>query len=208
MGATIGDIFELQVIGNCGGQYVENVLHFLGAQTNSTTPGTDANQVINDFIATVQGPYLACMANDYILGGYKCRRVNNTGGPGASQVNGGIGTRTKASQVQSSGAVITGDWYDPTHINKAPKGPGKWSVSKIFMPGAAQGDIVDGAVQAGYATALGTFIGALSAGIGSGPVGPETYIVWSRKQMTGYTVTGLEVALLTGTQRKRLRPVI
>jgi hypothetical protein len=208
MAAVGTDVFLLEVIGAAGGEYVETVMAFSSGLLNSATPDTDATQLVNDFIAAVKPVWLPCMANDYTLAGYHARRVSATGGPDAAIVDGGIGTRPKGAQVQSSGALIIANWYDPTHVNKAPKPPGKWSATRIFVPSAAQGDIVDGQVQAGYGVALSALTATLAAPFGAGPAGPWNYCVWSRKQKVGYTVGSPFVSLITGTQRRRLHPVI
>ena len=127
------DIHELTIVASVADQFVENVLHFQNNVAASTQPGTDSASLIAAFQADVEPTWLACLADDYGLQGYRCKRVNNSGGPSVivprSGVPGSFGTNSVTS---GQGACIISSYkYIPSI------GSDKYRTGRIFMPGSS-----------------------------------------------------------------------
>lgn len=196
------DVYQLQIKGQAGGQFVENVLYFQGAKSNSVTPEADANALVNAFISGVMPSYLGCMPTDYSSGGFRAKRVNNTGGPSQVVVYSQPGTGAAQTFSQAQGACCIGDYYAAGATKP------QWRATRIFLPAAWVGAITEGQIQNAYGVAVNAFITAVQGALGSGPAGPFQYVAWSRTDNQAYPVVNMEMSLLVGTQRRRLRPVV
>jgi hypothetical protein len=196
------DVHQLNIIADVGGEYCENVLHFNGANANSVDPEGDSEGLITAWQTTFEDAWLAMCPSDYSLAGYKAKRVNNTGGPSYVQpvIVDTPGTLPTATFVGSCGPLIIANYYDSMALIP------RWRVTRIFVPGAAIGGLVDDEWQAPYPAQIAAFMGLL---IGP-PVGANEwqYCAWSRTHETFYILVGMELSFLIGTQRRRLHPVL
>lgn len=197
------DVYELEIIGETAGEYNECIPAFQGAAANSTTPLTDAAALIAAFVATWQVNWLACLAQDYSLAGYKCRRVNNTGGPNATTVSppattgGVVGT----SCPQQTAQLFTGSYFN------AGGAPARWRVGRINLPSVPESGYTAPAYTDAQIILQNVLLAQMNATLGSSPAGPFTMGVWSRKQ-TKFFSAMWDVSLLVGTIKKRLHPAL
>lgn len=199
-----GDVHQLNIIGNVGGEYVENVLHFYsGILASSATPELDAQDLINTWIADVQALYLACCPSDYSLGGYKAKRVNNTGGPTFVAPVSVLTPGTYATAVAATGVgpLITGNYYDAGAVKPS------WRTTRIFLPGQPLGSLVDDEWQAPMPARVASMCSVLNMTLSTGP-NQWAYAAWSRAHAVDYVIVGMELSFLVGTQRRRYKPVI
>lgn len=196
------DVYQVNVIGSVANEYVENVWHFESSALNSVTPGADAAALLTALQSSVQTPFLACLPDDYELGGYKAKRVNNTGGPSAVLLAGGAaGAIGATSAVSGEGAVITCGYFNSL-------GPSmRWRTTRIFMPGLPQDAISEGEFRALYIAAVQAFADDLVTPITAGP-NTLTYCAYSKAMGHPYAVNPPQVSALVGTQRRRFKPVI
>jgi hypothetical protein len=205
------DVFELRIIATVGGEYCENVLHLQGDNTASISPESDALQLITDWMTSVQSAWMQCLPTDYLLRGYKAKRVNNTGGPSAVTIVSPnvAGTRPNPSASTQQSALLTGDYYCTGCT------PPRWRTTRIFLPGIAKGDVTGNVLLPALVVNMGLLASSLYTPFGTGPAGPWTYGAWSARSGPGPTYTPsfyiadpLEASILVGTQRRRLHPVI
>lgn len=196
------DVFQVNVIGSSADEYVENVLHMSSDATGSALPGADALALAGQFLTTNIPTYLACLGTDYVLGGLKVKRVNNTGGPGALALGlGAPGTFAGETVVSGAGGVLTAGYYDT--IMTTPR----WRTTRIFMPGLPAGAVDEGAFQPAYITALAAFAAQLATPITAGGR-TFTYCAYKRSTGSAFTVNAPVIGKVLGTQRRRYRPVI
>ena len=196
------DVFQVNVIGSVAGEYVENVWHFVSSVANSGTPGADAEAMLNALQTSVQTPYLDCLSDDFELGGYKSKRVNNTGGPTAVLLAAGApGTGGAPSVVSGEGGLITFGYF--SSLSAKPR----WRTTRIFTPGVYLGAIVGNVLSAPYLARLQVFADALNTGFAAGGA---TYLYCGYQRASGhpYTVNAPQVSSLIGTQRRRYKPSI
>jgi hypothetical protein len=199
------DIHELTIVASVADQFVENVLHFQNNVAASTQPGTDSASLIAAFQADVEPTWLACLADDYGLQGYRCKRVNNSGGPSVivprSGVPGSFGTNSVTS---GQGACIISSYkYIPSI------GSDKYRTGRIFMPAIAESAIEENELQPGFITALQALCDLLAAELADGL--ESTYGVYSRQTLSTvpfYVPDVIYPSSHIATQRRRLRPVL
>lgn len=191
------DVYLLDVIGTTAGEYNECVIACQGAMSSSTTPQADAAALISAWTSTVQPLWVSCVATDYSLAGYKARRVNNGGGPTASQQQTITGTVSGTSAPPQCAQLLTAP-YKPTG--------GKWRTGRIFVPSVPESGYTAPNLTPAQLVLLNALAAALIAGFGSTP-GPWQVGTWARKTAVFYD--GLyQASLRIGTIRKRLNPVL
>lgn len=192
------DIFALEIIYSVAGEQAANVIHLKStSSTPGTDPGQDASDIIDEFISSEETGLASILADDVIIAGYRCRRINNGGGNTSVQASGTPGTYGPNSQAGQTCAVSVLGYSDGTH-HKA---------GRIFWPVTAQSSIIDNVIDAIIVAAIQTLVGDLIAGL---TVGAKTWklCVYSRKHATPFDVVFKDVSLLVGTIRKRLKPVM
>src|SRR4051812_858316 len=105
------DVYQLILQGDIGGEFFENVMNFESSVTGSTQPLQMANNLVAGWILAAENDFAACLPNDTLITGYKCKRINNTGGPTymapQTPVSGG---RPAASLVSSLAPLITNSY--------------------------------------------------------------------------------------------------
>lgn len=196
------DVFQVNVIGSVAGEYVENVWHFVSTAINSATPGADAEAMLNALQGSVQTLYLDCLPTDFELGGYKAKRVNNTGGPTAVLLAAGApGTGGAPSVVSGEGGLITFGYFSSLSAKA------RWRTTRIFTPGVYLGAIVGNVLSGPYLTALQSFGDALFSSFAGGGATYQ-YCAYQRTTGHAYAVNSPQVSSLIGTQRRRYKPSI
>jgi hypothetical protein len=199
------DVFALTIVASVANQFVENVLHFQSNMSSSSTPGPDAQVLVAGFQADTEPQWLATLSDDYLLQGYRCKRVNNGGGPTVILPRTGVpGTIGDDSVTSGQGAVLISPYeFIPTF------GSNKWRVGRIFLPAIPQTQIIENELQPAYLTQLNLLCGGLGDSIGTGP----NFIYGVYTRLGTSTVPFYEPATIypsshIGTQRRRLRPVL
>lgn len=198
------DVLEFSIVGAVAGEPAEMILHFEGDAANAGDPVTLAQQAIPAIQTVWQADLMAALPDDFVLAGYKARRVNNTGGPTAALPVAGINGGRGANSVSSGqGPVLILNYFDSVGV------PNRWRTGRIFLPGIADGDLVQNVLQAGLEGALTTLlthVGASTAADAGGHV--WTHKVWSRKNLRVFTINGRIASGVIGTQRRRLHPAL
>lgn len=192
------DIYALEIIYTLAGEQAANVIHLQSSSsTPATDPGGEADQLIGAFIAACETDLQSLIANDGLIAGYTCRRINNGGGNTAVSVSGQPGTWSGASTAGQTCAVSVLGYSDGTHHR----------AGRIFWPVTGQGAILENVIDASIVNGIGTIIGTLMAGLS---VAAKTMklVVYSRKHAVAFQVVFETVSLLLGTIRKRLKPVM
>lgn len=195
------DVYQLAIFGAVANEYVLNVLHFQSSLTSSPTPDLDAAGLITAWQTAAEAAYLACLSQDYTLGGYQAKRINNTGGPTYIQTPPGlVGTIADNSVVSGAGAVLTAPYYQSSGTKP------QWRTSRIFIPGIPATGVVKNQLQALLTTPLSAFATILNSPLGSMPT--YTYGVWSKVTSQWYDITTLRTSAHIGTLRRRYKPVV
>lgn len=127
------DIFQLNIHYAIGPQPGMNVFHFAGDPTPTDNPDVAAQALIAGWIATMNTNWLALLSEHVLVIGYKCKRVNNGGGPGITEpVTATAGTRPGEF---SAGAI------GPCLIWSYQKLAGGWAAGRTFVPGVPDTDL-------------------------------------------------------------------
>lgn len=195
-------VYELDVVGVCGGQYVENTMHF-HCLTSPSDQLMAAAHLVEGWIASMAAAWLACLPSDYTLEGYRGKYVGPGGGPTyqAYAPSGTVGTRGGVSITSGSGPVL----LFPVYNSALPLR--KNSTGKIFMPGVASGDVSKNVFVAGLQTALSALIVDFITPFTN--TGDQFIYCVSSKSSSAYIVPTVGfVSQGVGTQKRRLRPVI
>lgn len=194
------DVYSLEAIGVSSGQYVSNVMHFRNDDsTPSSTPSVDATVLILAWEAALRDLWLDMLPDTYTLRGVRARRVNNTGGHTiASLMVAQVGTRGPGS-FSSVGPCI---------LLPVTPAAGVFATGKIFLPGAADDDVVDNELSAGLITAIDAYATAAWANITSGALAFQQ-CVYQRVTETGFLfIATPRASLRIGSQRRRNIPAM
>jgi hypothetical protein len=196
------DVYQLRVVGYINKQLVENTLYFQNTGT-AINPLNDAKALVTGWLSNNQAAYLACISSDYVLAGYRARRVNNGGGPTYLAPDGvTAGTYAGATTVTGAGALLgfpfIGSGYPKRQNN----------VAKIFMPGAPVGGIIDNIIQAALKAALNALITALLNQITGGGSQSYQFGTYRRASAVFNPLVVGDISFTIGTQRRRYKPVI
>lgn len=196
------DVYQLQIIASVAGEFVENVLNFVSTELDGANPGASAAAFLLEWQADNQVAWLAAVSSDYELGGYKAKRVNNTGGPEAVLLAGGAaGTFPSPSAVSGLGAVLTAAYLDTVPP------PGKYRRTRIFVPGLPIDGWAEGAIQPALRTALETLATQIAAPVAAGGQTYQ-YCAYSRATASVFTTGTPAISIKLGAQRRRYKPVI
>lgn len=203
------DVHQIIIVGSVAGEFVENILHFQGSVDGSATPAADSLSLITQFRAMVEPSWLPVVPDDYVVAGYKAKRVNNTGGPTVvapvAGVNGEVGAIAIASGV---GPCLIGNYYASGAIKP------RWKVSRIFIPGVAVGLMSENVFTAPYPVNLAALAAALGAAIGGAQ--NWRYGVFHKATVAPAPVTAenfyipvnIQLSGKPGTQRRRYSPTL
>jgi hypothetical protein len=192
------DVYQLTILGTSGGEFYETVQNFQSQVASSTTPMTSAENMIAGWQAHLESDYLDCLPDSVFISGYKCKRINNGGGPTVmTPITPVPGTRPNPTTVACIGPCI---------VSLYPHA-GKWSAGKWFLPGVSTDDVMNNALDPALVGVVNNFISSLSGAIAGG-TDTFNFVVWSRKFTLPFVPSEVEVSLKIGVQRRRLRPVM
>lgn len=191
------DVYQLIALGQTGSEFWEFVQHFESGVTSSTDPATDAEFCISSFMDNLQDPFLTCLPSQCSISGYKCKRVNNSGGPSVMHpITPQLGTRSGNLAVGSVGPCIVSMYNNGA----------RWTAGRLFMPGVIQGDIASNHFSSGLITAAQNFILALVQQYTAGTT--WDFVIWSKKLTLPFSPFSIDLSLKAGIQKRRLLPVI
>jgi len=138
------------------------------------------------------------MAADSSITGYKCRRVNNGGGPVvAVPQTAAPGTVASTSATSATAAML-----------KMPfQRTGKWYNGKMFIVGLAESMLTGNAITGALPGTVGIFAQALLDGFTETPHTWQ-FVIWSRTVSLPFIPFNITLNSKVGIQRRRLRPVM
>ncbi len=190
--------YLLSIQGSIAGQFNECVLCFQSAGLSSVDTLGEGGDLINSFIAHAQAKWLAMLPGSYNLDLLSARRAFPK--PSAN------------AMVQNQAFSVTGTrGASATTYNCCPSiflipQMGVKSGGRVFLPGVAQGDIINNAYLAAYRTAIDTFFIQCIAGLaGSGT--NWQLAVFSRKTASASLVASYGPSTRIGFQGRRRKPV-
>lgn len=195
------DVYSLGIFYAIGPQPGMNVLHFAEDTEESENPDVNAQGCIAGFMEEIEEAWLATIPADTRILGYKCRRVNNGGGPGISQPRPGVtGTRTGVFSVSGIG---------PVHVWSYQKLAGGWAAGRTFVPGVSEDDVNENQFDDNLITAcqdLHELLLAVPCFSTTTPVLNFEFVIYSP---THDTISGVEAAGVSGkpgVQNRRMKP--
>lgn len=191
------DVVELIIAGRIAGQFWESVRHWQANIDTGPNPVGLATNMITAFQTDIQDAFLECCAADVDIYGYKCKRVNNGGGPYVmvpiTPVAGVVGGTSATSAT--CGVVLTS--YQ--HMSK-------WHTGRWFLPGIPEQELTGNNFSANYISAVNALISAASSVTSGGNSFASG--VWSRKYDTFFTGAFNGLSQKPGIQRRRLLPTL
>lgn len=196
------DILQLQLHYEVGPQPGMNVLHF---QMVTSAPDPDPDSIafscIGGFVTTLESLWMACLPEDVLLLGYRCRRVAPGGGPSVTVLANGIaGTRTGKFSAGSVG---------PCAVTAYQKLAGGWAAGRIFLPGVSEDDIEENKFSDPLLAALDDLYEQMldSPTFTGNPNGASyEYGIYSRTHNSFSGAETMTTSGRPGTQRGRLKP--
>jgi len=192
------DIFQLTMLGVAGTEFWESVLNFQSPLTASTAPMQDAEDCITAWQNAAEGNFLDCIPQNVGITGYKCKRINNGGGPTIMKPSSAVfGNRPFDMIVSCIG---------PCLVSFFPHGP-KFKTGRWFIPGYAAGDMLDNEPAGALVTLLTTLRTQMMAPQ-VGTLHNFQYVIYSRKYSIPFTPIAIELSLKVGVQNRRLKPVM
>ena len=199
----MNDVYKFMIAFATAGEFWMNVLHFQNSQTSSSTPEADAGACVTGFVGSCQAALLSVLSVDTTLLGYKCARINNTGGPSYVQpapsgTTGGLSTPVDNSRVA---ALFTLDYYN------AEGTPPRWRVGKMFLGGVSGTYMVSNSWTTPAITAYKAYLATIEAGFGTSP-NNFTTCIWSQKYATAYAGGNWELTPQIAALRRRIQPYL
>lgn len=193
------DVYQLQLLWDMAGEFAENVIHLEANRANSITPDVDAGEATQGFIANVQALLLDAVPDTVTLLGYKCKRINNGGGPTITNpATAAIGTRTGDLLPSNVAPCLSVPISTGTRFVNA----------KFFLPGAINSDLVKNVIQAGLEAAMIAFMESLQSGFTEGGI-TFAYGIFRRALAVFLpAIFTPNVAQVIGSQRRRRLPVM
>jgi len=193
-------VYQLTILGNLGGQFVENLVHVESdTETGTENPVSHAQAAIIAWRSAIESAFMDTLPTDYDLIGYKCKRVNNGGGPMVAQPVGSTpGTRTGVLVEQAAGPCVI---FPYSHA-------GAFHTGRLFLAGVTATDCIDGAIQPALAGNVGVLAGLLNSTFDDGTGHAFNFVIWQRKFSLAIGPLLGTVSLKVGIQRRRLTPVM
>jgi hypothetical protein len=190
------DVMEVQVFGSLAGEPVLNVLHY---QSDSMLADDDIIDGLNDFVTTFQTffqtPWLGLLPDDYMLIGYKARRVNNGGSPHVSLAVGEPGATGFGCETSAIGPCIVWPFNDGEN----------WLSGKTFVPGVYEGGLNGNVFSEDIIAAVETLIEALFVDLACA-LAEYVFAVFQRATGLAFPITTGTLSGKPGVQRRRLLP--
>jgi len=192
------ELYELTVEGIHNGQFVENVLHFVGGNLTANDTWENGADLLQSFEDNILPLYLGCLPATYQLTRTTARRAITK--PSV--------VRHRQYQMGSLpgtlGAEASSYQLCPSIFLVPPMGV--TTGGKIFMPCVAEGQIIGNTYQASYIAAIVAFCNAMLTNFGSSAITWQLGI-YSRKHGTYSLALQTELSPLIGFQGRRKRAV-
>lgn len=194
------DIYALQLYFAVAQQPAMIVWHFRNKETEvASSPDNDCRAIITSMVSTIEPALLGCIPESVTLNGYKCRRVNNSGGMTVSLPRSQAGTRTGTFSSSAIGPCLIWGYQ---------KAGGGWAAGRTFLPGCSEADIDHNVFIAGLRTNITALIVALlqSPALPTSGAPGYDFVIYSP---THNAASGVETGTLSGkpgVQNKRMRP--
>jgi hypothetical protein len=199
----MANVFQLNLVGVVGGEYVENILHYDAASVGTNTPEQIAADLIMGWSGSLyESNYLACLPSDYVLAGYRCKSIYPSGGSSVVKPrSSAVGTRPTASVASGISPICVFPIYNIGNPKR------DHTNGKLFMPGVADGDLNGNIWSDALQAAISAFISQLLIAI-TGTLTTYTYGVYNRSTHAFVAADVGNLSLTVGTQRRRYRPVL
>lgn len=191
------DVYQLVMIGTCAGEFWETVQHWEGNLASGADPVGAADALITGFIGGPQNSLRDVLAADCFITGYKCKRVNNGGGPTVLHPITPVACLVAGTSASSATAITIISWF--SHM-------GKFRTGRWFLPGIPESSLDGNHLTAGSISDVATFISDFSTVIAS----PFTFTfgTWSPTYSLFFTPTYIAPSNKVGIQKRRLQPVL
>lgn len=192
------DTYQLVIAGHTAGEFWENVLHFRNELTNGPNPVQNAGELIFQFQSVAEDALADCLATDCSITGYKCKRINNGGGPYVMKPQTAVpGTVTGTSATSAAAQLLTAPFTRAS----------KWFTGKIFLPSVPESALTGNTLSTPQIALLQAFIDLLKLGF-DGDAGHWDYVIWSKDVALPFLPFDVNVSAKIGIQRRRLTPVM
>lgn len=192
------DCYDLEIYWGAYGENMQNSLHFREIDVeDDPDPDNRADEIITGFKATIEAALLLCVCDEVDLIGYKCKRINNGGGPSVSSPSPNTGGRTGPLSDTGMGPCVIWGYTDLT----------QWRTGRTFIPGCAQLDLTGNAFNQFLIEALHDWI-VLMLAVPTITENTHNYefIIWRRTDEATSAVHTGGVSGKPGVQRRRLVP--
>lgn len=194
------NVYALTVTYNAGGQFAQNVLKYQFDDAGYTDTASAANALILAWQASKLAALMNICPTAVTAVSLKARSIT-TGGGFESVVllsSGNVGLRSGA--MQATGVCPVGIWAGANNAKAR---------GKTFIPGVADGDLVDGIYATSFINAFVTWqtaqLGSLVLTGGGSPT--ATFGIYQRKPVPSFiAATSGRLAPIPGTLLRRQRP--
>jgi len=196
------ELFEVTMSGNLGGQFVQNINHWVLNNSSATGAYESAVDLLNGLNETakfIEG-FMECCPAEFTLTSVRCRRIGPTGGPTAillqAQLVQDTGQRAGTISVSSSAPLL---------LLLTTNRPNR--LGRMFLPGLSETDVANNVLAAGLVSQMDA-LGVLFRVGDVTPVSGDSYngVVYRRALAVGDSLTATRVSQTVGTQRRRQKP--
>jgi hypothetical protein len=193
-------VYSLALNYNTAGQFCSNILHLQFDDSGFATTQQAAQALITAWLLANQANLISILPTDCTLLSVRSRLVNGSGGfEGFTLVtSSNVGTRTGATSVSGLAPVIV--LYPVANGDQR---------GRVFLPGVAEPDCVDGIFTVSYKTAVAAAEGIFENGItlvgGGNP--PASPCIYNRATRLGTLIANVQLSPMLGQIRRRQLPV-
>jgi len=199
---AINDVYLLTVAAKATGQWVNNTFHFQQLDDGLPDPWQQAQDLCSAFQTNFQEAWLALFAVDYVLLGYRAKRVATGGGPSYTAPGGSV-TGT-VSDTMAMTSAVGGVLVWPYTVNEGVS----WRTGRTFLPAAPESYVVENALTDAYLAAIAA-VGALFVDPLEGAESTYQFGIYAKKPAVAfYDVEEFAISGGLGFQRRRAAPVL
>jgi len=196
------ELFEVTVSGKLGGNFVQNIVHYVVNNSSATGAYETAVDLLNGL--NESGKFVTRFCDvvpvGYTMTSLRCRRIGPTGGPTAILLQAALvedtGQRSGNISVSSSSPLL---------LLLTTNRPNR--LGRIFLPGVSETDVDNNILVAGLVADIQTLgdemrVGSVTPGSG------DSYnaVVYRRTLAVGDSLAATRVSQTVGTQRRRQKP--
>lgn len=192
------DCYALQLFFAMPKQPAQVILHYRNNVAGSSNPIADAITLGHSWEATNGAAFMDCVPDTVTIVGYRCKRVNNTGGPNISRPMAIAGTRVGEIGANAIGPCITYPYTNGV----------RWFAGRTFFPGVSEDDIAENAFDPALITKIDDYIAlAIAAFVDvDNPARTWTPCVWCPSVPTWHDIIAATVTGKPGVQNRRMKP--